>query len=69
MNMNDEELKHFFVHEARVGMSPGIVFGAGGSGFMRMNIGAPKRVIGQALERIARALGTGPGGTQGDQLQ
>jgi len=41
LGMNDEELKHFFVQEAGVGLSPGTVFGTGGSGFMRMNIGTP----------------------------
>jgi cystathionine beta-lyase len=53
-------------------MNPGIVFGAGGSGFMRMNIGAPRRVIGEALERIAGALGRWAGVTarlQEDELQ
>ena len=56
LGMNDDELKHFFVHEAKVGMNPGTVFGAGGSGFMRMNIGAPRLVIAEALERIKDAL-------------
>jgi len=54
--MKDEQLHHFFVHEARVGLSPGTVFGMGGSGFMRMNIGAPRRTVAAALERIRRAL-------------
>jgi cystathionine beta-lyase len=56
LGMSDDELKHFFVHAAKVGMNPGTVFGAGGSGFMRMNIGAPRRVIADALERIEGAL-------------
>ena len=37
-------------------MNPGTVFGAGGSGFMRLNIGAPKAVVLEALERIVDAL-------------
>ena len=51
----DAQLKHFFVHEAHVGMSPGALFGEVGSGFMRMNIGAPRHVIAAALENIKRA--------------
>lgn len=43
--MTDAQLKHFFVHQVGIGMSPGILFGAEGSGFMRLNIGASKRVI------------------------
>ena len=56
LGMNDEELKRFFVQEAKVGLSPGTTFGMGGSGFMRMNIGAPRRVVASALERIKCAL-------------
>ena len=54
--MDDRELKRFFIHEAGVGMNPGIVFGEGGSGFMRMNIGAARPVVAEALSRIERAL-------------
>jgi len=55
MALSDQQLKHFFVQQAGVGLSPGILFGAPGTGFMRMNIGAPRSVIRQALEQIARA--------------
>ena len=56
LDMGDEQLKQFLVHQAGVGMSPGTVFGDGGSGFMRMNIGAPRHIVIRALERIAHAL-------------
>lgn len=49
-------LQRFCVEQARVGMNPGTVFGAGGEGFMRMNIGAPRAVIVTALQRLAAAL-------------
>lgn len=55
MGLSDQQLKQFFVQKAGVGLSQGILFGAQGSGFMRMNIGAPRSVIQQALESIARA--------------
>jgi cystathionine beta-lyase len=55
LNINDAELRHFFVHEAGVGMSPGTLFGEAGSGFMRMNIGAPRHIIEAALESIRKA--------------
>jgi cystathionine beta-lyase len=54
--MNDAELSDFFVRQAGVGMSPGISFGQGGSGFMRLNIASPRHVIAAALQRIANAL-------------
>jgi cystathionine beta-lyase len=56
LGMNDAELKHFFVQEAGVGMSPGRLFGEAGSGFMRMNIGAPRHVIADALNCIVKAM-------------
>ncbi len=55
LNMNDAQLKHFFVHEAEVGLSPGVLFGGNGSGFMRMNIGTPRHNIMTALENIRKA--------------
>lgn len=56
LGMDDRRLKHFFVHQAGVGMSPGSLFGEGGDGFMRMNIGAPRSVIMKVLENIERAM-------------
>ena len=55
MGGDDKQLKRYLVREAGVGLSPGILFGEQGSGFVRMNIGAPRSVIAQALENIARA--------------
>ena len=55
LGINDAQLRHFFVHEAGVGMSPGTLFGETGSGFMRMNIGAPRHIIQVALENIREA--------------
>ena len=56
LNKNDAELKRFFVHEAGVGLSPGALFGKEGSGFMRLNIGAPRETIMTVLENIRRVL-------------
>jgi cystathionine beta-lyase len=56
MALNDAELKSFFINKAKVGMNTGISFGDGGSGFMRMNIAAPRAIIIQALENINKAL-------------
>jgi cysteine-S-conjugate beta-lyase len=56
LEMTDIQLRHFFVHEAGIGMSPGTLFGEEGSGFMRMNIGAPRSIIEAALESIRKAV-------------
>jgi len=54
LGLDDTALRKFFIHEAKVGMNPGTVFGQGGSGYMRMNIGASRHVVAEALERIAK---------------
>ena len=56
MGLSDDELKQFFIKQAKVGMNPGISFGKVGSDFMRMNIAAPRAVIMQALQRISTAM-------------
>lgn len=58
LGMNDAELREFFVQRAQLGLSPGALFGEGGSGYMRINIGAPRRVVAEALRRIAAACST-----------
>ena len=59
LGLDEAALEDLFVHRARVGLSPGREFGQGGSGFMRLNLGAPQAVIAEALERIAGVLGEG----------
>lgn len=56
MGLNDEELNKFFLHKAKVGMNPGKMFGAGGEGFMRMNIGCPAATLVKGLDRIKEAF-------------
>lgn len=57
MQSTDEALQAFFVQQAKVGLISGVTFGENGSGFTRMNIGAPRAVLAAALERIAAAAG------------
>lgn len=56
MNLTDAELKHFFIHQAGVGLNPGVQFGSEGSGFMRLNIGAPRETVLRVLEHIKLAM-------------
>ena len=56
LNLDDDALQRFFIQEAQLGLSPGAMFGSGGEGFMRMNIGTPKANVMAALVRLQRAL-------------
>jgi cysteine-S-conjugate beta-lyase len=55
MGMNDEDLNKFFLYKAKVGMNPGVMFGPGGEGFMRMNIGCPAATLKKGLDQIREA--------------
>lgn len=56
LSMNDKELEEFFIKRAGLYLNSGYTFGAGGSGFMRMNIACPKETMKTALERLTRAV-------------
>lgn len=56
MELSDEALNQFFLTKAKVGFNPGIMFGPGGKGFMRMNIGCPRATLVKALEQIKEAF-------------
>ena len=56
LNLTDEALNRFFIEEAKLGLSPGAMFGNGGSGFMRMNIGTAEANVMAALTRLKTAL-------------
>lgn len=58
LELDDAALNHFFIEEAKLGLSPGALFGRGGQGFMRMNIGTPKANVMAALSRLKAALAT-----------
>lgn len=55
LGLSDVDLQRFFVDEAGLGLSAGTVFGHGGSGFMRLNIGAPRAEIMAALQKLVSA--------------
>jgi len=50
--MTDAQLKDFFIHQAGVGLNPGVQFGSEGNGFMRLNIGAPRETVLGVLKNI-----------------
>ena len=50
------ELVSLFVNKARLALNDGEMFGPGGAGFMRLNVGCSKTVLKQALEQLKQAL-------------
>ncbi len=56
LGMDKEELASFMEQKAGLGLSQGYIFGEGGEGFVRMNLGCPRSVVEEALKRIERAV-------------
>lgn len=56
LNMNPDELKNFFINKCRLALNDGRMFGEEGRGFMRFNIGCPRFLLKEALERIENGI-------------
>ncbi|MEA2048302.1 MAG: aminotransferase class I/II-fold pyridoxal phosphate-dependent enzyme, partial [Campylobacterota bacterium] len=52
MGLSHEDLVHFFIYDAKLGLNDGKSFGSSGEGFMRLNIGISRRVLEEAMLRL-----------------
>ena len=55
LGFTHEQLIDLFVNKAHLALNDGEMFGAGGEGFMRMNVGTPRSVLLQALLQLKEA--------------
>ena len=56
LNMRPDELDDFMLRQARVWFDRGGKFGEEGLGFLRANLGCPRRTVDQAIDNIVAAL-------------
>lgn len=56
LGLDDKSLQKFFADEAGLWLHSGGTFGAGGEGFVRMNIACPVQTLRQAIDRLQKAL-------------
>jgi len=56
LGLSQEKLVSLFVEDAKLALNDGVMFGTGGKGYMRMNIGTPKANIEKALDNLKKAL-------------
>lgn len=56
LGYSDEQLKEKMRYEAKLWLDEGTMFGAEGSGFMRMNIAAPRSTVEEAMRRLKAAF-------------
>ncbi len=58
LGLNHAQLLDLFIDKAHLALNDGEMFGPGGEGHMRMNIGSPRAYIEQGLKQLARAVET-----------
>jgi len=56
LGLDQTALKALMLKQAKVALNDGLLFGANGAGFMRMNIGCPCAMAEEGLARIERAV-------------
>ena len=56
LGLSQEHLMRFFSDEVGLVLNNGATYGQGGEGFVRMNVGCPRKVVKEALGRIAMVL-------------
>ena len=53
---NHEEMGERLLRRGKIGLNDGLDFGPEGRGFRRMNIGCPRSILEDGLDRIRRAV-------------
>ncbi|MBE6182189.1 MAG: putative C-S lyase [Rikenellaceae bacterium] len=56
LQLSHEALIDLFVNKARLALNDGAMFGIGGEGFMRLNVGTSRSILQEAMERLAYAV-------------
>ncbi|WP_165020771.1 MalY/PatB family protein [Dysgonomonas sp. ZJ279] len=56
LKLSQADLVSLFVNDAKLALNDGMMFGAGGEGYMRMNVGTPRSIIEKALNNLKKAV-------------
>jgi len=56
LNLSQPELVSLFVKKAHLALNDGTIFGQGGEGFMRLNVGTRRSVLEKALNNLKKAV-------------
>jgi len=54
--LEDPALSDLFLKKAKLWLDTGVMFGTGGSGFMRINIACPRSILLKALDQLEKAV-------------
>ena len=58
LGLDHDRLIDLFVNRAQLALNDGEAFGPGGEGHMRMNVGAPRAMLAEAIDRLETAVQT-----------
>lgn len=56
LKLSQDELVHLFKDKAGLALNDGSIFGPGGEGHMRLNIGCPRSVLDKAMNALKKAV-------------
>ena len=56
LGLSQKELVSLFINDAKLALNDGSMFGYGGEGYMRLNVGCPRSVLQQALDNLKKAV-------------
>ena len=56
LGLTQKELVKFIVDGAHLALNDGATFGDGGEGFMRLNVGCPRKTLEQAMKQLKTAF-------------
>lgn len=56
LKLSQQELVSLFQHKAGLLLNDGSMFGPGGEGFMRLNVGCPRSILASAVEALKKAV-------------
>lgn len=56
LSLDQTDLVSFFINKAHLALNDGKMFGTGGEGFMRMNVGCPQNILIEALGQLKKAI-------------
>ena len=56
LGLGHDALIDLFVNKARLALNDGEAFGPGGEGHMRLNVGAPRAMLAEAMSRLEQAV-------------
>lgn len=58
LGLDHERLVDLFINKAHLALNDGEMFGLGGEGFMRLNVGTPRELLCKALDQLTEAVCT-----------